>query len=204
MKTISHSELLSLLQSKQGKGTFAVSLETVTDARALKTGNPYKGKKIFKKSKFATILGANYERAVQREGGRQGEEAAADFVASALPKDRDWQVPGLVLYSVKNPGVLYLRTQSTPGQRNLATARVDYIDVDGNEISREKAEKFLPVRSASIAQLAAGVGETALVNGEGAESGQIQVNDFKFSSIRSITIDGEQIQISPESTAESD
>lgn len=190
MQKITHAELVKLIVNRPG--AFPVGLLAETDARCVKkdreTGEKHNFGDISKISYSVPFVGAKYEAAVNREAVRQDGEG--DFVALGLPKDREW-VPGAegkVLRSKSNPEILYLRTQTVPGQRLRNKARVlAYRAENGRFLSKKEVKPFLPVKSFSQRQAAAGVGD----KGEG----QVDVRDFKFSSLRKVKVGGEVFEI---------
>jgi len=70
-------DLIVALETKASRATF-VALETLTDARARKTGNPHP--KILKRSRIQVVIGHRYENSVNNQRAREGKEA--DFEAS--------------------------------------------------------------------------------------------------------------------------
>ncbi len=174
MKTITHNELVGLIASQSG--AFSVGLLTETDTKARKTGNPFG--KITKRARLSGFVGADYQKAVNREGERQG--VAADFKAESRPWGT-WLIPNKV---AENKGKFYLRTQSTPGQRKINTARVlAYLSETGETLTREQVNPFLPVPKEPAKQELAGLNET------------IFVREFAFDSILKIRVAGETFQL---------
>lgn len=156
MQDITPGQLVALVQGYPG--AVIVGLEALTDARARKTGNPFG--EIFKRIRCAAFVGANYQAAVEREAGRQGEDAT-DFQTEKLPWGT-WLIPNkIIVYK----GNYYLRTQSTPGQRRKVAARVlGYFDSAGQKLVAEKVKPFLPKKTESNKQQEdAGLNETVWV-----------------------------------------
>ena len=154
MQTLTHSQFIQILTSR--KGAAIVGVEALTDAKARKTGNPHGA--IFKHVRAVGFVGADYERSVQREGARQDAPAAASFEAMSLPWG-EWHLAGKV---ISHKGAFYLRTQSTPGQRNRQPARLlSYRDAKGLFLSKEAVRPFLPAPSVSARQAAVGIGNDA-------------------------------------------
>jgi len=174
VKTITHQDLVGLIASQQG--AFTVGLLTRTDSRAKKTGNPFG--QIDKICRLAGFVGANYEKAVNREGERQG--VVADFKAESRPWGT-WLIPNKV---AENKGKFYLRTQSTPGQRKVNTARVlAYLSETGQNLKFEDVKPFLPVAKESTKQESAGLNETVFVR------------EFAFDSIQKIRVAGQTFRL---------
>lgn len=171
---LTYSQFLTLLESL--KGTAIVGLLTLTDARLLKTGNPL-ALPVMKLSRLVAFVGANYERAVNREAVRQ--EATPEFTSAGLPSYLEWFLPGKVLRHVTK-GTLYLRIQSTPRQRGKQPVRLlGYRDASGRYVSRESVRPFLPVkRESTKQQLTAGLNQT------------VWVNNYAFDSILKVRIAG--------------
>lgn len=179
MKTLTHSQLVQILA--QSKGAMPVGILAITDAKAKKTGNPYGV--ILKTSRSVGFVGANYEKAVRREGERQGSENAENFVAQPRPWGQ-WLIPNKV---AENKGKFYLRTQSTPGQRERSRAKIlNYRAEDGKFVSFEDVKPFLPAGSYSQRQASVGI------EGEGQ---QVDVREFGFDSIQLLRIQGRTFKL---------
>jgi hypothetical protein len=179
MNTLTHSQLVALLAGIKG-ATFA-SLISQTDARLKKTGNPL-ALPVVKQAIVSVTIGAEYQSAVNREANRQ--ESQAEFIAGALPKGRNWLVHGKVLVS-DDGSKLYLRTQSTPGQRQRKFAKlIGYKDATGAPVTKQAVKPFLPIAyESSKQQGATGICET------------VHVRDYLFTSIRSIRLNGETFKL---------
>lgn len=171
MKSLTHTQFIKIIQNTQGAAI--VGIEAITDAKPLKTGNPFNG--INKHVRAVGFVGANYGEAVKREGERQGADASA-FVASPRPYG-EWLVPNKV---ATHKGELYLRTQSTPNQRRKQPARLlAYRDNSGKFLSKDEVKPFLPKKTESAKQAAAGL------------VGKVDVREYKFSSIRKVRVNGQ-------------
>ena len=180
MKTLTHSQFIQILQTRQGAAI--VGIEALTDAKARKTGNPHGA--IFKHVRAVGFVGADYEKAVQREGARQDAPEAASFEAQSLPWG-EWHLAGKV---ISHKGAFYLRTQSTPGQRNRQPARLlSYRNATGQFLSREAVKPYLPAPSVSARQASVGI------SGDARE--QVAVRTYAFSSIRKVRVNGETFEL---------
>lgn len=180
MQTLTYSSFIAILAAHSG--ALPVGILALTDSRARKTGNPFPDKTIMKLSRSVGFVGAKYENAVHREGERQGERDAHYFVAEKLPWGK-WLIPNKV---IEKEGAYYLRTQSTPGQRNRQPARVlSYRDIHGRTLDRDAVKPFLPLPSFSTKQAAYGLGD-----GAAAERAQVQVRTYAFDSIEVVRVAG--------------
>lgn len=170
MKKITHAELLSLICSK--KGSYPIGIESITDTRAKKTGNPYG--KIFKHSRSVGFVGVNYEASVNREAERQGENQT--FEAEPLSWGQ-WKYYGKV---IEHKGEYYLRVQTTPGQRDRQQTNViNYLSDTGEKLDKNLIKPFLPpVRESNKQQEETGINRT------------IFVKNFSFKSIKKIRLGG--------------
>ncbi len=185
MKTITHSQFISLLQS--AKGAFPVGVSAHVDAKARKTGNPHPI--VYKDVEAVGFCGADYGKAVAREGERQGVDAS-EFVAQARPWG-EWLVPNKV---ATHKGAHYLRLQTTPGQRAAQPAHVEaYRDDKGRYLSPDVVRPFLPAKRDTATQAHYGVGANA---GEG--EGQIDVREYKFDNIAKVRMGGEEYALVPD------
>ena len=177
MQTINHKQLYDLIADT--KGAAIVGILALTDAKAKKTGNPFPEKLVFKMVRAVAFVGANYQSAVEREQGRQGE--SGEFIAESLPWGQ-WAIDNKV---IKHKGEFYLRTQSTPGQRRAQAARLlGYFDLGGDELTREQVAPFLPA-----------VYESAKQQGEAGLSNTVWVRAYKFSSLLRIRINGQTYRV---------
>lgn len=178
---LTHGKLVALLQGLPG--TVFASMVSVTDARLLKTNNPL-ALPVLKISFVRNVtIGADYEKAVNREAIRQ--DCSPTFTSGALPKNRTWLVYGKVLESETAPGTYYLRTQSTPGQRRTSQAKIlGYRQANGEKATRSQVAPFLPkVYESAKQQAQTGIDLT------------IQPRDYLFTSIALIKISGQTYEI---------
>lgn len=144
MKTLNQNQLVEIVRNRAG--ALAIGLEAVTDCRARKTGNPFG--KIFKRVRAMGFIGADYQQSVEREAVRQGADAQ-DFVAESLPWGK-WLIPNKI---IEHNGRLYLRTQTTPGNRRTVAARVlEYRSENGQVLTKEQVKPFLPESRESAKQ----------------------------------------------------
>jgi hypothetical protein len=185
MKSITHSQLVELLRAS--KGALPVGIRAVTDAKLLKTGNPYVN--VTKEIRAVAFVGADYGDAVRREGvGRQGAFEADAFVSAPLPAWKGVVIPNKV-YCHKGNGRLYLRTQSTPGMRKRQPAKViSYNDASGKVLSHEQVRPYLPAKSVSAKQSAVGMDAPL----------QVDVREYAFDSIRVLRIGGRAYRLLPD------
>lgn len=175
MKQITKEELKNKIAALRGAAP--VGILAVTDTKARKTGNPFGV--IRKTVRAVGWVGARYVAGIKRQQVREGLEGA--FVGGPLPWG-EWLVPGKI---IQNKGMMYLRTQSTPGTRKKAPARVLRYDCETGQLTREQVAPFLPPKNESRKQVEAGL--------EAEE--QIQVNNYSFDSIKKIRIGGETFEL---------
>ena len=154
------------------KGMLIVGLHALTDSKARKTGNPYGT--IYKQVRAVGFVGADYELAVNNEAIRQ--EQSATFKAESLPWGK-WLIPHKI---IQHDGKLYLRAQTTPGNRRKQAARVVcYRDASGKFLARDDVKPYLPpVRESEKQQRQTGIEKT------------VWVRTYAFSSIQKIRIAG--------------
>jgi hypothetical protein len=189
MKTLTHSQLVEKL--KQLNGTAIVGLLTLTEADIYKTGNPHKV--ILKQVRSVGITGASYEGAVNRQAERVGI-SNPNFESSGLPDYEEWIVKGKIIRH-KTKGTLYLRTQTTPGQRGQrSSARVlNYRTADGKFISYSEIAQFLKGPSESKKQSKIGLESRSGMTDDA--PAQVWVRKYKFESIQKIRIQGETFAV---------
>lgn len=175
MKTITHSELVEMI--KERHGALLIGIEALTDARARK--NPYG--KIYKKVRAVGTVGANYERAVNRELAAIGQMPI--FEAQPLPWGK-WLVVNKI---IENKGELYLRTQTTSTQRRKSPAKVlRYRSANDHTLTPKQVLKYLPGAVEAFTQTEAGL--------EDVEQ-QVWVRNYKFSSLLRIRINGQTFRV---------
>lgn len=160
-------------------GARPVGIVADVDAKARK--NPFGD--IRKRVRVVGFVGADYQSAVKNEAARQGSNGKA-FKAESLPWG-EW-VPGFENRVITHKGNFYLRTQSTPGQRNRQPARVlAYRGEDGRFLSRDDVKPFLPPERESAKQQAtAGLSRT------------VHVRTYSFEGIRSLRVNGKTLRFS--------
>lgn len=177
MKKITHKELADLLASKPG--AMPVGIDAETDAKARKTGNPYGA--IRKRVRAVGFVGADYVTGLVREGARQGIDASG-FEGDSLPWG-EWLTVGKVIV---HKGAFYLRTQTTPGQRNRQPAKVlAYLGENGETLAKELVAPFLPRETVSAKQVAIGFD---------AEK-QVKVRTYAFASLRKVRVAGQSFVV---------
>lgn len=159
MKAINHATLLALLAQIKG-ATFATIISETTP-KLKKTGNNLGH--VRKVSRVNVCLGFQYDNAVNRQLGREGQEG--DFVASP----RQWGVK-ITPMIVEHKERFYLETKV---EKSLDT---QYIDEDGKEIPFALVKPFLPAKRKSSRQ--------------GTEK-EILVRDYALDSIKTIAFGGE-------------
>ena len=178
MLNITHAQFIATVAAL--RGAVIIGLRATVDTRARKTGNPFGA--IAKRVRAVGFVGANYGNAVVREGARQGAGDAATFTPEPLPWG-EWLVANKVI--VHN-GEHYLRTESTPGQRNRQPARVlGYIGEQGQPLSHAQVAPFLPAKRESAKQQAHGLTET------------VHVRTYKLSNIETVRFGGKTYRLVP-------
>lgn len=175
MKTITHGQLVALVESTQG--TAIAGIETTTQEKLNKTGNPYPS--ILKRCRGVVTIGADYQAGVRREAERQDVNAET-FNTSSLPWG-EWLVDGKV---IAHRGAYYLRTQSTPRQRSAPQVRVlGYFTPKGQAVAKSAIERFMPPKRESKKQTDAGLTQT------------VWPRNYKFDSINRIRIAGNTYEV---------
>lgn len=177
MKKLTHNQFAVMLANTSGVAL--VGLSTLTDAKARKTGNPFGP--IFKQCRGVGLVGADYQASVNREGERQGVQA--DYKAESLPWGQ-WKIANKV---IEHKGQLYLRTQSSPGQRRKSPVRlVAYRNATGQFLPSEQVKPLLPEKRESEKQQSAGLEKT------------VWIRTYGFSSIKKVRFGGQTFELVPE------
>ena len=169
MTTITLTELLSLLACTRG-ARFA-TITAVTDARLLKTGNPFG--QVNKRSRFNAVINHRYENSVNNQRAREGNEA--EFTA----KPRKWgtRFPGTPF--VTHKGRAYLDCGI---QRSLSC---EYITDKGRTLTPDDVKPFQSDKGSNAEH-------------QGVEK-EIILRDYGVDTIESIAIDGEVYRVDPAS-----
>lgn len=115
-----------------------IGLTTLTDARAKKTGNPYG--KILKKTKLLANIGFHYKNSLNNQAKREGKEIDFDI------KPRRWGVRMENTPLVKHNDKYYLEYKAENVQS------VQYYTEQGEELTKEQVQEFLPKKSTSSTQ----------------------------------------------------
>ena len=174
-KIITVDEFINLVSEKLGSQI--LSVETKTDARAKKTGNPFG--QITKRQTMSIMTGFTYDAGVLRRLAKEGK-SPEDF-----QKGESWHEAVLdgegrltPFARHKGSGELYLRVMHL---KNVGETR--YFDQSGSEITREQCEKWLPKKNEYANQ--------------GLEQPLIFLT-LKLSSVTAATISGERVEIDHE------
>lgn len=168
MKTINQFQLAEILRNV--KGAKPITISALVDAKARKTGNPFR--EILKFSRVNGFTGANYEASVNRQQGREGSVPAFEA------RERSWGervAPALVV----NKGKLYLVIQPQKTAQPVFFGRNDQGVL--MQVRKSVIEKFLPAKRSSAE--AQGV------------SKEIVYRNYSLENITSLSIDGEKYRI---------
>jgi hypothetical protein len=146
-----------------------------TDARALKTNNPHR--EIRKLTYTRVVSGAKYQDAVDRQG-------AVGFKSEGLPYGEfaNEQLTNKVI--VTDSGKLQLRTQYRNARKPI---RVQYI-ADGVPVDYQLIKQYLPARSFSKKQAAAGV----------TGKKQVMVRNYDFANVLKVKYAGIEYTLIPD------
>jgi hypothetical protein len=170
MKTLTHKQLVNKLRIRKGAVILGLVAETPVDAR--KSGNPFG--RITKRVHKTVVCGANYQRAVEKQGGE-------NFKAEGLPYGK-FVVKDKVIEASSG---YQLRTVAR-SRRTGRPISVDYF-ADGEHISEAVASQYIRPRKDSSKQAQSGV------NGKR----QVRVQNYSFSNILEIRLDGEIYKLVP-------
>lgn len=170
---LTKSQLVETIKSI--KGTTFATLETSTEPKMRKTGNPYFGR-VRKISKGLNVqIGSVYEKAVNRQAEREGNESAGEFKAEKLAYG-SWLVPHKL---IEHKGEIQIRVTCNP---RMKPKSVSY-EIDGVEIPVEEIKPFMPESKKSARQESFGVER------------EVVPRNFKLESITAITVNGTRYRI---------
>jgi len=148
MKAINQAQLVEILGAR--KGNIFAQVLSLTDSKARKTGNPYGV--ILKRSAASVSIGTDYERAVNTTAEREGNANAGTFKAESIWNGKgEHLVPNKIVRHVET-GRLYLYCQASDKQINAFPPSVTYETLQGETLTREQVEPFLPSKSPSAKQ----------------------------------------------------
>jgi len=157
------------------KGTTIVTIETETDPRMRKTGNPYANKGVIKKQTLNGVMGFDYEAGVNRRAEKEGKEA------DRTAQPRKWGVLMPDRLFVTHKGSYYLQLQC----EGVSNRRFEL--PDGTEVPESEIKSFIPDKEESSIQ-------SDIEN-------KLIIRDVKMENVRSITFKGTKYEIVSE-TAE--
>ena len=146
------------------KGYSFAGLQTLTDARAKKTDNPFKDKIVLKESQLLVNVGFHYSNSLVSQAKR--ENVSTDF--DVQPRKWGIRLPNSPL--VEHKGNYYLEAKV----ENVFQTR--FTDVDGNELDKQDVLPFLPKKRESATQ-------------DRLEK-KVYLRDFKLASIQKFAFDG--------------
>jgi len=171
MKQITAQEMAKIIRDNV-KGVTFVSIDTVTDPRMKKTGNPFLGT-----MKYQTLTGAigyDYGSSVNRLASKEGKDERQShartwgyvtddsfFVCKNAPENEGGTI-----------GYLRMKVEKCSNQRFV---------LNGQEIETEKIENFLPVKNKSSVQSDL--------------DGEVIARDISFESIKAIRMLGNEYLI---------
>jgi hypothetical protein len=181
MKTLSHKQFVELLEKK--KGTSILGIIAETEPKMRKTNNPFK--EVKKISHLTVVTGANYTRAVEKQGGE-------GFVADPLPYGK-FVVKDKVVESPS--GELQLRTVFRNAPKPVS---VKFI-ADGKEVTKEDVKPFLvgkkPSSIENALSILAPLPSVKQLRYKVQPDRQVKVRNYGFSNIREVHVNGEKYQL---------
>lgn len=151
------------------RGTFGISLITVTVPKMRKTNNPYFGR-VHKASYMTNVaLGYDYENSVNNRLDRKGIEA--DFQAEK-PKGKSWCEYPYILQADKDASIKYLRCTIRPNTKAKSVFILDGKIVTDDAIEAQ-IKSFIQTSSTSKKQSESGLDDAE----------QVIVRDYKLDGV---------------------
>lgn len=175
---ISQAEFAAMVEAH--KGAAIIGLDTFTDARPLKTGNPHA--RIEKLSRFVGMAGVDYAQAVNRELASESNGAMPTFEAKPL-RWGQWAILPDGTRSRKiitHEGGLYIAMTSTRKTRSNRKVKVQFY-ADGLPVDREAVAAWLPKPKPSARQAEAGIASQAA---------QVERRTFSLASVKRARFNG--------------
>ena len=169
VKTINQSQLADILRSV--KGATPLTISALVDARARKTGNPFR--EVLKLSKVNGMCGCSYEKSVNRQQNREGTIPAFEA------RERSWGErisPALV---EGKEGKLYLAIQPQRTAQPVYFGRNDKGVLI--QVKKEVVAPFLPEKRSSA-------------EAQGVDK-EIVYRNYSLSSITALSIGGEKYRV---------
>jgi hypothetical protein len=151
------------------RGTFGISMITLTEPKMRKTNNPYFGR-VHKASYMTNVaLGYDYENVINAKLERKG--LANDFVAEK-PKGKTWDNYPFILQSDKDNSIKYLRCTIRPNTISKSVYLLDGVIVKDDTILTN-IKNFISASSFSPKQANSGLEEKE----------QVIVRDYKVEGV---------------------
>jgi hypothetical protein len=174
VKTITHSEFAAFLAAR--RGAIILSILANTDPKARKTGNPFR--EIRKEQKLTVVTGADYTKAVEKQGGEGFKADGLSYGEFAGE-----QLKNKVIKT--ESGKLQLRTVFRNAPKPI---KIEWI-ADGERVSKEVIAPYLPTPAPSRKQQMVGV----------TGKREVKVRNFDFNNIKQVTIrGGEPLELIPD------
>lgn len=160
--------LISELRKTNGATFAQLTTETAPVLPGGKS-NPYQGR-ITKKTIQNVQIGTDYEAAVNRKAGKEGNENQGSFKSAGLREGHTWVIPRKL---IDKKGSLQLRYT----KQNHMSAEVEWF-LDGKPVDVSDIKDYLPKPRASRKQKEFGNSE------------EVRPRDVKLENIRQISING--------------
>lgn len=180
---ISQADFAAMVEAH--KGAVIIGLDTFTDARPLKRGNPFA--KIEKLSRFVGMAGVDYAQAVNREIAAQSNGHSPTFEAKPLQWG-EWVMREDGTRSRKiitHKGNFYVAMTSTRKTRKNRKVTVQFY-ADGLPVDKAVIAPYLPAKSFSERQDSAGLENP---------SHQVERRTFALSSVKRARFNGKNYVI---------
>lgn len=167
MKHLTITQLKDMLRAQ--KGATPVTIESLTDARARKTDNPFD--KIFKLSLVNGFTGFDYEASVNRQQVREGNDPTFES------QERSWGT-NVNNVLVENKGKFYIAIRPLKSLEEP----LYFGEVNGSlkPVTKKEIEKFLPA---------------PYINTNQGTDKEIVYRNYSLESIRKLTLKGETFEI---------
>ena len=166
---MAHFNSISEFINSVSRGTFGITLITITEPKMRKTNNPYFGR-VHKASHLTNVaLGYDYENTVNNRLSKNGLDASFE---AEKPKGKSWAEYPYILQADKDASVKYLRCT----MRKNTKAKTVFI-LDGKIVTDTSVEAqikaFIQTSNASKKQAESGLDDAE----------QVVVRDYKLDGV---------------------
>lgn len=173
---VTPADLVPIFLEQEAKGAFPVTISAFSDTKAKKTDNPYEA--IFRLLHINGLSGFNYQAAVERQQGREGQTP----VFTLKPRAWGQRYSKSLVVHTKEGDVEPTYYLSLMVRRSLGTPL--YFARQGGfmqTVAKERIAQFLPIKKDERTR-------------QGVEK-PVVFKDFSLNNMRAVKVDGKTYQV---------